>query len=290
MSSILDALKKVEEEKNARQAAERASGDTFHPEAAAAELVGDNPAELTSAIQLSRRSLIVGVIVLVTVVLGGTVGIMSMLATPSDTTQPTTSDPTPLNVASVEPPATPTFEPTPPATEISKDTAQQPPSSERVTPKETSPQPTRDTVTPTKTVDPKVSLPTGDTKPLQIAAATPKSTPTPRPDTPTTEPVSSAPTKSTVPKPRAKPVLPKDIRELPPLRSSDRARFGLEDLKINMLREPSPNRPRGSVIINLKKVYLDDLIPGTTARLVSIAAHGIAIQVGSELELYFVEN
>lgn len=312
MSSILDALKKVEDEKMARQAAERANGDSFQPEAAAAELVGDTPADGEAAIRISRRALILGVIALVTVVLGGTIVIMSMLRSSGGATPPIASDVPSINLAAVQPPALPTPEPISPAVEISNDAVrrpsvdeiasipptQQPAPSELVTPEEEPVQAVGESVTPLTVIEPKVSPVESDVKPVQVASVAPTPAPSAIPSVAPvtrvvaspTAPDSSVPQPSTAPPPRARPVIPEDIRKLPPLRSSERARFGLEGLKINMLREPSPNRPRGSVIINLKKVYLDDFIPGTTARLVSIATHGIAIQVGSERELYFVAN
>ena len=302
MSSILDALKKVEDEKKARQAAERATGDSFQPEVAAAELLGETHAEGALAIQLSRKALIAGVVVLVAVVLSGTVLVMSVLRSPEAPTSASASPSgngvaIPLSSTAIRDP-----NPTIVVTSTSSDSVVAVEESTTVPPVQrpalleqgrTLENPTRALpVTENATVqtpsDAKEPLAERDTKPIQVATVV--SVPTTFDVVPAPTPASLVPKVSTAPPPRARPVIPEDIRNLPALRSSERARFGLEGLKINMLRAPSANRPRGSVVINLKKVYLDEFIPGTTARLVSIATHGIAIQVGSEPDLYFVAN
>lgn len=83
---------------------------------------------------------------------------------------------------------------------------------------------------------------------------------------------------------------PVNLRELPILRSSDRARFGLENLKLNVLRETSENRPHGLAIINLNKVYIGEIIPGTRARLIEVKAHGIGIEIVDTGERFYVQH
>lgn len=322
MSSILDALKKVEEEKKAREAAELATRDSFHPEAATADLTGEAPGGGGGAIRISRTSLIVGALVLIVVVLGATVTMMSLLrpqsgggaavasnevAVPGDAggtigetgTGPggTTAVieaasmgelPVPIGVSTAtvaevvvpESDAAVGVDSFPPVNE-ERDLAAQEVSeapaeardAEVVRVAAVVPSRTRPAVPAAHDVLEVPEVSAGDLVPKRTSRAS------------TTDPVASS-----APPPRARSVVPEDIRELPPLRSSERARFGLESLKINMLREPSKNRPRGSVIINLKKVYLDERIPGTSARLVAVASDGIALEVGSERELYFLGN
>ena len=74
----------------------------------------------------------------------------------------------------------------------------------------------------------------------------------------------------------------------PPLRVSDRVRFGLEDLKINGMRQPSANRPYGVAYINMERVYLQETIPGTRAKIIGINLRGIAIEIHGSGERFFV--
>lgn len=79
-----------------------------------------------------------------------------------------------------------------------------------------------------------------------------------------------------------------DISKLPVLRTSDRIRLGLENMQLNVLREPSAKNPHGLAIINLTKVYVGEMIPGTPVRLLDVRTHGIAIEVVGTGERYYV--
>jgi hypothetical protein len=74
------------------------------------------------------------------------------------------------------------------------------------------------------------------------------------------------------------------------LRGSDRVRYGLENLRINMIREPTPTRPEGHAIINLNKVFVGETIPGTPARLIGVVRRGIAIEIETTGERFFISN
>jgi hypothetical protein len=74
------------------------------------------------------------------------------------------------------------------------------------------------------------------------------------------------------------------------LSGSDQARYGLQDLRLNVLREPTPSRPQALAIINLNKVYVGENIPGTDARLIGVARHGIAIEIRSNGTRFYVEH
>ncbi len=89
-----------------------------------------------------------------------------------------------------------------------------------------------------------------------------------------------------IPKPKLEE--PVDMTRLPVLRTSDRSRLGLEDMKLNVLREAGPNNPHGLAIINLTKVYVGEMIPGTSVRLLDVKTHGIAIEVVGTGERYYV--
>ena len=85
-----------------------------------------------------------------------------------------------------------------------------------------------------------------------------------------------------------KPEEPIDISKLPVLKTSDRIRLGLENMQLNVLREPGPKNPHGLAIINLTKVYVGEMIPGTPVRLIDVKTHGIAIEVVGTGERYYV--
>ncbi len=81
-----------------------------------------------------------------------------------------------------------------------------------------------------------------------------------------------------------------DIRTLPLLRGSERAQYGLQNLRLNVLREASEDRPNGLAIINLNKVYVGEIIPGTRARLIAVESHGIGIEMIDSRERYYVQH
>ncbi len=85
-----------------------------------------------------------------------------------------------------------------------------------------------------------------------------------------------------------KPEEPIDITKLPVLKTSDRIRLGLENMQLNVLREPGPKNPHGLAIINLTKVYVGEMIPGTPVKLIDVKAQGIAIEVVGTGERYYV--
>lgn len=148
-----------------------------------------------------------------------------------------------------------------------------------------------------------VSSPSVNTQMSSVTATTEskKETPSPLPETKPAS-VPTVVTRDLQPPPSLKPeqfqqalVLPKpkaeetvDMTRLPVLRTSDRARLGLEDMKLNVLREAGPKNPHGLAIINLVKVYVGEMIPGTSVRLLDVKTHGIAIEVVGTGERYYV--
>ena len=81
---------------------------------------------------------------------------------------------------------------------------------------------------------------------------------------------------------------PVDPASLPELRGSDRVRLGLENLRINVIREADAHRPDAVAIINLNRVFIGERIPATNAKLVGIARQGIAIEMVDSGERFFV--
>lgn len=123
-------------------------------------------------------------------------------------------------------------------------------------------------------------------------APAPKPTPPPAPRVEAPKPASPA----MIPKPITTPVEPKreaaplDITTLPILHKSDYGKYGLDGMSLNMLREPSKDRPNGLAIINLNKVYPGEVIQGSQARLIGVVRSGIGIEIESTGEQYFIEQ
>lgn len=70
-----------------------------------------------------------------------------------------------------------------------------------------------------------------------------------------------------------------DVNALPPLRNSDKAQFGLDNVQLNMLRPVSKNRPYASAIINLQPVEVGERIPGSSAILIAVDSRAVAIEI-----------
>ncbi len=81
-----------------------------------------------------------------------------------------------------------------------------------------------------------------------------------------------------------------DVNALPRLGQNERERLGMIELRLNVLREASASQPEGLAIINLKKVYVGEMIPGTSARLIAVQSRAIAIEVEGTGERFKVMN
>ncbi len=127
-----------------------------------------------------------------------------------------------------------------------------------------------------RNVEPAPSAASATPAPLRVARVAP---PAPKPSRPGPVPE----------KPRERP-LPDDIRKLPPLRETEKRRYGLENMTINMLKEPSPDRPYAHAIINMEKVYVGERIAGSEATLIAVRRHGIALEIKSTGERYYYED
>jgi hypothetical protein len=91
------------------------------------------------------------------------------------------------------------------------------------------------------------------------------------------------------PAPQQAPI-PDDIRTLPILTASESGKHGLSRLQLNVLREADANRPNAHAIINLEKVYVGETIPGTSAKLIEVKKHGIAIEVTPSGSRYYIPH
>lgn len=75
---------------------------------------------------------------------------------------------------------------------------------------------------------------------------------------------------------------PVDMNALPRLSSQDRESLGLDNIRLNVLRPADKDQPDALAIINLKKVYVGEMIPGTRARLIGVEANAIGVEVNSD--------
>lgn len=72
---------------------------------------------------------------------------------------------------------------------------------------------------------------------------------------------------------------PVDLSNLPRLSVHDREYLGLDNIRLNVLRPADKDQPDALAIINLKKVYVGEMIPGTRARLIAVDSGAIGIEV-----------
>ncbi len=220
------------------------------------------------------------------------------METPAQVKQPIVTEEPPLQVAKNTP-----SEPPRAVVEEVKEEIPPPTSPPQIT--EETPQITEKTPQPPIPEPPPLEVPSPSvntqTSSATVITESQKETP---PPTPETKPASvpTVITKDLQPPPSLKPeqfqqalTLPKpkveetvDMTRLPVLRTSDRARLGLEDMKLNVLREAGPKNPHGLAIINLVKVYVGEMIPGSSVRLLDVETHGIAIEVVGTGERYYV--
>ncbi len=324
MSSILDALKKVEEEK---AAAKRAPDGAIDQDTAKDDLMGPGMFGKTAATRLSPVLMIGGILLFSVVLVSVSVGAAVYIATSQTGGGPGQS----AASSAVE-----TEEATPPISESAADNTETapgsenlpiirehiasapgaverlqqrptPPPREEAAPSAAQPSPAVEEESPDAQED--SSAAATDSEPqeeeaFELAArdtAEPESTaveradPEPAPSRERLYPREREPERETAP-PATAPApaeqrlasLPSDIRSLPPLTESVRRAHGLEDMRINMLRAPSENRPRPSALINYSTLYLGDRIPETNATLIAVEVHGIAIEVDGAK--YFVRR
>lgn len=256
MSSILDALRKLEQEKAGR---EKSASTTpvrelmLNPEdidLPEARRRGSSPAKL-GVLLLSG--------VLVTLGIGAGVVAAAMMVSRREA---------PVQKLAVTPPPAPVTTTIKP---VQVDAAVD-------EPKETAP-PAKVVVA---TAPKQVSVPKVETQPksaLAPAAATPAVI-NPRPaDVPAqSKPEAAQPVAAASAKPQAT----TDIDKLPVLSEAERVRLGLPPLTINIVGIPNSRNPRASALINMQKVYVGENIPGTSARLMDVGLRGVCVDVNGQ--------
>ena len=278
MSSILDALKKLEEEK-ARQASSGLEQGEMDLLREPTQHGGGSRSGLKQFLLYAVAALI-----LVSVSVMASVWVMQQNNTPPQQAN-NTPEPTTPAVATTPAEETPAPEPTapeatPPASTPEVQTSVKP--EEPVVVAQATPPPAQPAPTQANPTSPAPEPAPVVEKPAPVQTYTPPpAKPRPRP-IPSPAPV----VVSEVPR-NAAPVV---IEELPILRAADVTRLGLDDITINLLRPPGDRRPIGLAIINLDKVYVGDKIPGTSARLIGVSIEGIAVESTTSGAQYFFEK
>lgn len=70
-----------------------------------------------------------------------------------------------------------------------------------------------------------------------------------------------------------------NVNKLPRLSAQEQEELNLDSLRLNVLRPADKTQPDALAIINLKKVYVGEMIPGTPARLIAVDAGAIGIEI-----------
>ena len=78
------------------------------------------------------------------------------------------------------------------------------------------------------------------------------------------------------------------MMSLPALRASDKAKYGLDGIHVNMVRPASKARPYASAIINLEPVQVGEKIPGSEAILIGVESRAIGIEIEGTGERYHI--
>lgn len=269
MSSILEALKKLEAEKNAHQMAVEAPEPAYTSDQMAQSLLGNFADSIPRPRHTSPLFLILGGSLFTLLFIGVTVSLAVFVL------KSVNGAPAPTQAAAQPTPA-PAIAPVLP-----------------------SPAPAQPTAVPMVKTD----VPVKTAAEVVAAAPAPKPKPKPAP-APESIPLPDIPMVATsvsaasevryepyVPKPATEhdstPV-PEDIRKLPMLSRSERSQYRLEGLTINMLNEASATRPLGNALINLEKIFIGETLPGTNATLIDVKSHGIAIEIMSTHQRYYI--
>lgn len=304
MSSILDALNKLEGEKERERAQKDFNPADIDPAAAALDLVEPDALRDSMTLRVRPLTLIagtVGFLVLVVAIVAITVSVMvksepgeklaSVVPPVAVTPQPTPVIPEPEVPVEQEAPEPVAIIPPPPESAPEIETAQ---IVEEPAPIIQSPvkveSPALDPKPATVVVpEPIIEVPKAEKK-VPVAVAVEKIEPAP----PETIVVAKAPSL-----PKADPI--PLIESIPDAAPSDNANFltlprftvalqrkhGFDKFKINMINPVSDTNPYGNAIINREKIFENAYISGNQVKLIKVTRQGIALEVARTGEKYF---
>jgi hypothetical protein len=268
MSSILEALKKLEAEKNAQVVPVDSPEPAYSADLAAGALLGPISHGHPAAHRLAPLTLLLAGGFFTILLVGVSVLLSLLVMQRGQIAQPPSTPPSP---ASGEPAAA-AMAPVPSAlSDPAQGLVTTPVATEHLAPSE------------------KVAT----TQAPASVDERPRKAPAPRRETPAALPVEEVRYEPYIPKPaksepRKSEPLPDDIRSLPMLSRTERAQYRLEDMSLNMLNEANAQRPTGNAIINLEKVFVGETLPGSNAKLVDVRSHGIAVEILSTRQRYYI--
>ncbi len=306
MSTILDALRKVEREK---KAARRQHAAPVDDATAARELVGGYGRKAT--VELSPKHLMAGIAIAGCVIIGVSVGLSQWFASRPAATAALQATAVPPNLPMPEPQRAEAAVTEAASLPVAADPPSPPPVpvvTAAVSPEVRVPAP-KPAPTPPPVPAPAAPAPPPATAADDMAAQTvPAVVVEELPDTPAPpvpseqqwplpeEPVNVArvaPAPVTVPpaEPARAERVPYDASQrssLPLMNETDRRRFGLSGTKINMVRPVTDANPYASVIINLVPVQIGEVIPNSTVRVIAVDMDGIVVEAVAGGERYFM--
>ncbi len=325
MSSILDALKKQESEQSENGLAE---GRPIEPKAVERELTGLSaypdpiisrvPPTLLITGGLGVAALLVALLLSVYLALSrhsydGAENVAQSAAPPAVQAPPPVP-PAPVELAPVQPipaqavpaPAPPAVTPiqppeTPPAPPVTKPVPLPLPMRNVKTDATGLPVPSKKpTAPPTEDLSPpppaKVKPPKAEPKAASRETVAAKSVPkkanpdaesVPMPELDTRIADEPAKPERANEAPREQP-LPANLMSLPVLSEGEKARHGLSDVKVNLVRPATRTRPYASAIVNLQPVQVGEKIPDTDAILIGVEPRAIAIEIAGTGARYHI--
>lgn len=292
MSTILDALNKLEEEKELAREQEDLKPEDVDARAAAEEMIGRDVLRDTFMVRVNPLMLIGGGLVFsVVLVVAVAVSVALVLKPDAPVVERVASVPplpvqetlsTPAVESTPEAPAVeagpePVLEKAAPVVELIGESSIVTPEAAKAIEVVERPQVERPAVAVSGAGEPiKIAearrlraLIEGATAPVPVAeetVVTPKIAPAPKP----------APVEI-------------DVLTLPPFTADMRNRYGLNNLLINIVNPKSERNPYGSAMINNKKVFEDGYIAASQIRLHKVVNEGIAVEVSRTGDKYFIE-
>lgn len=293
MSSILDALKKLESEKSSKvKSRERANIEEV---AAERDLTRRRkPQPEGELIRINSFVLVFAGVVLIALLV--TVSAVTAVAIMRATEPPRLADAAPP-VPAAPPVATAPFRPVDRSVENLASAVPAPEPLQPVSAEPITMEPV-ESVTPTESAvaapDP-VAWVEPAPGPDEEAAAESPPQPAPQPQpkpAPVVAPPATPPAAQQAPPPQAQrddtPIGEVNLNTLPMLSETERVRLGLPKLKINMVGLTNDRNPRPSALINFHKVYVGEYINDTKARLIKVELRGVGIEVAGHR--YFLEK
>ena len=290
MSSILDALNKLEDEKEFAREQENLKPENVDAREAAEEMIGRDVLRDTFALRANSVMLIGGglafIFVLVVVV---AVSVALVLRPESGGVE---------TVASVPPPPAAESVSAVPGPETTLSAPEEVEAEAKAAVAEVEAAPVVEEVVETAVAAEEIVASKEVVEQVVIetpAVEAPAAAPT-TPATPVAEEVAAVPVVVVreavqIPKrPEPKP-LPVEINvmTLPLFTEVMQHKYGLDELTINLVKPQSPRNQYGSAVINRKKVYEDAYIAGSQIRLIKVVNDGIAVEVSRTGEKYFIE-